>query len=58
MKKIIVPILDIETFAKEGDVEDEKRAIVEAVVSFCIAAEKFGLGIEEEIKRIKEKEEK
>jgi hypothetical protein len=52
MKKIIVPILNIETFAKEGDVEDEKRAIVEAVIAFCIAAEKHGNGIEEEIKML------
>jgi hypothetical protein len=53
MEKVKVPILNIDTFADTNDIEDVKVAIVEAVLSFCIVAEKMGLGITEELKRIK-----
>jgi len=42
-----VPMIGLETFAK--DERDVPVAISEAVVAFCIAAEKFGRGIEVEL---------
>lgn len=42
-----LPLLGFETIARDGD--DAKRAIEEAIISFCIIAERFGLGVEKEL---------
>jgi len=44
---INLPLLGIETIAK--DENDADKAIEEAIISFCIVAEKFGQGIEKEL---------
>lgn len=45
-----LPLLDFETIASDGT--DAKKAIKEAIVSFCIIAEKFGRGIEKELQEL------
>ncbi|NIG57252.1 hypothetical protein [Chitinophaga sp. Cy-1792] len=42
-----IPLLGIETIAKDGN--DAEKAIEEAIISFCVIAEKFGQGIEKEL---------
>lgn len=45
-----LPLLDIDTIAK--DEQDAEIAIKEAIQSFCVAAEKFGEGIEKELQAL------
>lgn len=45
-----IPMLGLETIAKDD--LDADKAIEEALVSFCIAAEKFGQGIEKELQAL------
>lgn len=45
-----LPLLDIDTIAKNE--LDTEIAIKEAIQSFCIAAEKFGQGIEKELQAL------
>lgn len=45
-----LPLLDIDTIAKNE--EDAEVAIKEAIQSFCVAAEKFGQGIEKELQAL------
>ncbi len=45
-----IPLFGIKTFAK--DENDADKAIHEALTAFCINAEKFGKGLEEELKSI------
>jgi len=42
-----LPLLGIDTIAK--DEKDAEKAIEEAIISFCIASEKFGQGVEKEL---------
>jgi hypothetical protein len=42
-----IPLLGLETIAKDDN--DAEKAIEEAIVSFCVVAEKFGQGIEKEL---------
>jgi hypothetical protein len=44
---IKIPLLRIDTVALDDN--DAEKAIEEAIVSFCIVAEKFGRGVEEEL---------
>jgi len=44
---INLPLLGIETIAK--DERDAERAVEEAIISFCLVADKFGQGIEKEL---------
>lgn len=46
--KLDIPLFGIRTFAK--DLEDAEMAIEEAIKVFCINAEKFGAGIENELR--------
>lgn len=45
-----LPLLDIDTIASNE--QDAEIAIKEAIQSFCIAAEKFGEGIEKELQAL------
>lgn len=45
-----LPLLGIETVAK--DETDAERAIEEAIISFCLVADKFGQGIEKELQAL------
>lgn len=45
-----IPLLGIKTFAK--DVEDSDVAVEEAIKSFCLNSEKFGNGVENDLKKI------
>lgn len=45
-----LPLLNIDTIAKNE--QDAETAIKEAIQSFCIAAEKFGQGIEAELQAL------
>ncbi len=45
-----LPLLGIETIAKNE--KDAEKAIEEAIASFCIAADKFGQGIEKELQAL------
>ncbi len=45
-----IPLLGIDTIA--NDEKDAEKAIDEAIASFCIVAEKFGLGIEKELQAL------
>jgi len=45
-----IPLLGIDTLA--NDEKDAEKAIDEAIASFCIVAEKFGLGIEKELQAL------
>lgn len=48
--KVIIPLLGLTTWAaSENDVE---AAASEAIQSFCMAAEKHGLGVDEELKAL------
>lgn len=47
---INIPLLGIETIARHEN--DADKAIEEAIVSFCIVAEKFGQGIEKELQTL------
>lgn len=44
---VSLPVLGIDTIAK--DENDSEKAIEEAIISFCIVAERFGQGIEKEL---------
>ncbi len=45
---IKLPLLGIETIAK--DELDAEKAIEEAIISFCIVSERFGQGVDKELK--------
>lgn len=45
---IDIPLLGLKTFAK--DESDIEKATIEAITVFCINAEKFGKGLETELK--------
>ncbi len=45
-----IPLLGFETFAK--DEKDAAKAVEEAIISFCIMAERFGKGITKELQAI------
>lgn len=45
-----LPLLSIETIAKDD--LDAETAIREAIISFCLAAEKFGQGVEKELQSL------
>lgn len=47
---INIPLFGLKTFAKNED--DAKVAIKEAILCFCISAEKFGKGIEVELQAL------
>jgi hypothetical protein len=48
--EVILPMLGIKTIAK--DENDAEKAIEEAIISFCIVAERFGQGIEKELESL------
>ncbi|PUZ22483.1 hypothetical protein GA0116948_10980 [Chitinophaga costaii] len=45
-----IPLLGIDTIAK--DEHDAEKAIEEAIISFCLIAEKFGQGIQKELQAL------
>jgi len=45
-----LPLLGIQTIAK--DEKDAEKAIEEAIISFCIVAERFGQGIAKELQSL------
>ncbi|RAJ87734.1 hypothetical protein CLV59_101495 [Chitinophaga dinghuensis] len=47
---VIIPLLGFETFAK--DEKDAEHAIEEAIISFCVVAERFGQGITKELQAL------
>lgn len=47
---IKMPFLGIDTVAR--DEQDSEKAIEEAIISFCVVAERFGHGIENELRAL------
>lgn len=47
---ITIPFFNLKTFAKNS--EDVETAFNEAIKCFCLNSEKFGLGLEEELKSL------
>lgn len=50
-KKIFIPLIGAEIWCIPGE---EKKAVAEAVACFCMAAEKYGMGIEKELSFVSE----
>ena len=48
--QVHLPLLHIDTVAKDD--KDAKKAIEESLVSFCVASEQFGQGVEKELQAL------
>jgi hypothetical protein len=48
---VFLPMLGLETIAKDDN--DAEQAIEEAIISFCIASERWGQGLDKELQALK-----